>query len=300
MPTIRVTGTDGQQYDVTYSVVTSPTVTITSVVPIAGLPPPPPPAQPPPPPATGWPNSSNTGVPAGTILTVRSGDFATTAAGQIVDALDVRGTIIVLHANVTVKRCKALQIIDAGQNFSDGRTTSSGMIIQDCTLNPQGAAGNTAITLWGSINCQLLRNNISNCENGIWLEGSSNLIQDNWFHNFIPYNAVTDPHIDGIQIPGGSNIQNCVIRHNNLDLTPAGQPSYVSSSITMAGAKNISIDNNRLNGGTYCIYFEGGTSGCHVTNNLFVLWQFGAIDGANNAAQTYSGNVDAAGHPITG
>src|SRR5882672_5797669 len=128
MPTIRVTGTDGKQYDVTYSVVTTPMVTITSIVPVATLPPPSPP--PPPLPATGWPNSTNTGVPVGTVLTVHSGDFTTIAAGQIVDALDVRGTIIVLHANVTVKRCKALQIIDAGMNFSDGRATSSGMIIQ--------------------------------------------------------------------------------------------------------------------------------------------------------------------------
>jgi len=67
----------------------------------------------------------------------------------------------------------------------------------------------------------------------------------------------------------------------------------------MSAVKNITIDNNRLNGGTYCIYFEGGTSGCHVTNNLFALWQFGPIDGANNTAQIYSGNVDAAGHPVS-
>jgi len=260
----------------------------------------------PPPPISGFPNVTNTGVPTGTSLTVVNGDITTSSNGQVFDALDVRGMILVQHADVTIKRCKVYSVIDINPFYGDNRALAARLLVYDCTIGPPVAAkGNQGITT-GSFDCQFLRNNISNCEHGVWQEGNGGLIQDNYLHDFIPYNPVTDPHIDGLQIPFGPTgsptpyISNCIMRHNNVDLTPSGQPSYVSASITMKDAGSITIDNNRLNGGSYVVYFNGTTSGCTVTNNRFGAFQFGYVDGDSPNVQSYSGNVvDSTGQPLS-
>src|SRR5262249_5418593 len=84
---------------------------------------------------------------------------------------------------------------------------------------------------------------------------------------------------------GGSAVSNDIIRHNNFDLD-----TEVSSSITMASdTTNLTIDGNRLNGGTYIIYVAG--SGHEITNNVFGAYMFGSIDEVNTGAATYSGNI---------
>ena len=96
-------------------------------------------------------------------------------------------------------------------------------------------------------------------------------------------------------------MSNNLITHNNFDLGPG-----TSSSITMADATNIDITNNRISGGTFNIYFEGGnnpfgggdTTGCDVTNNVFVDHVYGYVSGQSEALQTYSGNVTASGAPL--
>jgi hypothetical protein len=134
----------------------------------------------------------------------------------------------------------------------------------------------------------LRRCDISGIERGVWCESDGALIEDCYFHNLIKNTGTPDPHIDGIQIPGhGASIKDVIIRHNNLDLD-----REVSASITMRDATNVDIINNRLNGGTYIIYFEGTTTGSDVTGNRFGEYVFGYVNGTAAGAQTYSGNVD--------
>ena len=80
---------------------------------------------------------------------------------------------------------------------------------------------------------------------------------------------------------------NLIIRHNNIDLNVA----TASSSISNYGGINNHIDDNRLNGGSYIIYFEGPATGNTVTNNFFGQYAFGYYAGAAANAQTYSGNI---------
>ena len=61
-----------------------------------------------------------------------------------------------------------------------------------------------------------------------------------------------------MQIPGGGGIRDNIIRHNNFDLNVP----TTTSCIMMSDAINITIENNRLHGGSYIIYFEGNTTGC--------------------------------------
>ena len=193
--------------------------------------------------------------------------------GRFIEGLDVNGIINVNHAGVTIRDCRVRNIFINAPNCT----------IEDCDV--VGGDWNSGIVVHAGATIRGC--DISGVENGIWLEGNGCLIQDNYLHNLAAPGS-PDPHYDGLQIPESSpRVSNNIIRHNNFDL-----PSNTTSScITMKDATNISIDNNRLNGGTYCIYFEGNTTGCHVTNNLFLVHAFGSIDGVAAKQQTYSGNI---------
>lgn len=236
-----------------------------------------PPPPPPPPPTPSFPDASTTGVPAGVTLTVVSGGLNTSSNGQVIDAKDVRGTIIVSHDNVTVKNTKA-QIV-----FVEGGR--SGVKLHDSTI--VGGGWNSGVNLLGP-GAEVLRCNISGVENGIWLSGSNSVIKDNYLHHMT---GSASAHIDGVQIPGGSGVRDVVISHNNFDL---GVPN-TSSCITMKDATNVDITLNRLNGGSFVIYFEGNTTACDVTQNTFVANAFGWVAGQSVNQQTYSGNMTANG-----
>ncbi|MDW6021561.1 Ig-like domain-containing protein [Mesorhizobium sp. BAC0120] len=244
---------------------------------------------------SGFPDASTTGVPAGKVLTDVSGSFTSSYAGQVIDGLKVQGDIIVNNPNVIVKNCEAKSIIV--NNGADGTT------IQDSDIVGYNKPGATGISIVGADRITVERNDIKGFENGIWLESSNSLIKDNYLHDSIPYDPKTDPHTDGLQIPGGSGVSNNRIVHNNFDLAPHDNPngdSGANSCITMSGATNIDISDNRLNGGGYSVYFEGATTGSDVTNNVFGGHVFGYVAGTAEAAQTYSGNVTATGASILG
>ena len=172
-------------------------------------------------------------MPAGTTLTTVNGDFTSSSNGQIIDGLNVNGTIIINNAGVTVRNCHAgLIVIDAPN-----------VTIEDCDVVGHGV-GNSGIIICppgllgtgsgGSADgATILRCDISGVENGIWLEASGCLIQDNYFHNLA---GASTAHIDGIQVPNNfPGMANNTIRHNNFDLNL----DTVSSCIQVDNAQQL-------------------------------------------------------------
>jgi len=217
-----------------------------------------------------WPNAATTGVPPSTTLT-DIGDVKTSTNGQVISGVNVNGTITINNAGVTVRNCRVRNIFIKAPDVT----------IESC--NVVGGSWNSGINVLAN-SATILRCNISGMENGFWLEAVGCLIADNYLHDLA---GTPDAHIDGLQIPENPKTSNIIIRHNNFDLNITN----TSSCITMTDATNIHIDNNRLNGGAYTIYFEGSTSGCTVTNNLFLEHAFGYLAGNAARAQTYKDNV---------
>jgi nitrous oxidase accessory protein NosD len=157
--------------------------------------------------------------------------------------------------------------------------------VEDVDIIGSDNRSNSGIVV-GADSATIRRCDISGVENGIFIHSASkgHVIEDNYLHDLAAVGN-PDPHYDGIQFFEAE--ANTLIRNNNLALD-----RNVSSCITMKSATNVDIINNRLNGGTYIIYFEGNSSGCDVTGNRFGQYVFGRIAGASANAQTYSGNVD--------
>jgi hypothetical protein len=62
---------------------------------------------------TPFPDASNTGVPAGIVLTDYVGPTTVTQAGTVIDAKTIRGKLVIATDNVTIKRSKVLGTIDS-------------------------------------------------------------------------------------------------------------------------------------------------------------------------------------------
>src|SRR4029453_16253456 len=91
----------------------------------------------------GFPNATNTGVPAGTALTAYTGPKTVTTDGTVIDGKVITGSLIVHADNVVIKNCKIT--FDSWWGIqADG---AKNIIIQDCTFVGPGfnADSNAAI-----------------------------------------------------------------------------------------------------------------------------------------------------------
>ncbi|MBF9233911.1 right-handed parallel beta-helix repeat-containing protein [Microvirga alba] len=235
---------------------------------------------------SGFPNASNTGVPAGVILTP-SGGITVTQAGTVIEGLNIKGQVNIQAANVTLKNCIITSSGYAPVNIKSGLT---GVVVQDCEINGTGSNndGSTGIAGQGTF----LRNNIYNVENGINVQGNDTRIEGNYIHDL---NASGAPHYDGVQIDGG--VSNVTVTHNTVINNQPGVSAVMIDNYWGA-ASNIKVDGNYLAGGGFPIYSDGhfnssSISGVSFTNNYVVKggWGYYYIQ---NSSPTLSGNIESA------
>ncbi len=210
--------------------------------------------------STGFPDATNTGVPAGVALTVYNGDLVITTPGAVIQGLDIHGSVTIAADNVTLLNCK----ITTSEQFDVNCRGVTGTIVQNCEINGLGATSNSM----GIIGSQgsFIGNNIYNVENGINVEGSGTLIQDNFIHDL---SASGSPHYDGIQMSGG--FSNITIRHNTIIGINNGAV-YLTNDF--GGISNVVIDDNQLEGGAFPCFVDyksakaGTLTNIQFTNNV--------------------------------
>jgi chitodextrinase len=210
-----------------------------------------------PPPQTGFPNASNTGVPAGTTLTP-SGGMTITTAGAVVDGRDITGQVVVNAPNVTIRnsriRSNSMWVID---------NNSTGLLVEDSEIINRPVAGQpNCHNGIGNANFTVRRTEITGCENAMNIDSPGNVtFVDNYVHDLDTtgpsYVWGNDPHTDGIQI--GRGAANMVFRHNYIDPIGAVVGAGGTSGIIIGSNipdLNLRIEDNYIDGGnsSYAIY----------------------------------------------
>ena len=239
----------------------------------------------------GWPDASNTGVPAGTTLTP-SGDITITTESAVISGLDIKGTVSINADNVTLQNSK---VTASGWFVVKIASGVKGAVIQNCEINGTGANNDGQHGILGQ--GTFLRNNIYNVENGITLQESNTTIRDNYIHGL---KASGSPHYDGIQIDGG--VSNVTISHNTV-INDYNQTSAVMIDNYFGPISNIIVNNNRLVGGGYTVYdsaqFNSNPiAGVSITNNRLGKGQWGYTD-FNGTSPPFTGNADdVTGKPV--
>ena len=232
--------------------------------------------------AGGYPDATNTGVPAGTALKSHSGGWTISTAGTVIDGYDISGPVYITAPNVTIKN----SYIHGNGAWYTLYDTSSGLTVTNSTIDGIGTNndGTCGIDADGLI---ALRNNVSHVENGICPRGTAT-VQDNYIHDLL---ASGSPHYDGIQELGPSNNQ--TITHNTIDMSNLGETGALNFTAWSGSINNVTSTNNRLLGGSYTVYYDlqGSTmSGNVLNNNRIKAGQFGYF--YFTYTPSHCGNVD--------
>jgi hypothetical protein len=204
----------------------------------------------------GFPDATDTGVPAGTTLTPKSGDMKVTQAGTVIDGINLNGCIRVEAPHVTIRDSKVscqgpYGIFSYEQDYSGG-----GLLIQDVEVDCE----RTQATGIASYGFTAVRVKVHGCENGFAIDNTAT-VQDSYVYDLFIGNG---GHTDGIQMGGADN----VIRHNTILNEYDGGTSAIITSPT--GMSHVTITDNLMAGGAYTLYCpRDSSSGVVVTDNRF-------------------------------
>lgn len=219
------------------------------------------------------PGAGNTGLPAGTSLTVHQGDLTISTAGAVVSGMDIRGFVRVTAPNVTIKNSivrGAPTTAVVGLLMLTG-ANADGFLVQDVTLAPTTRSAyvdGIKVNKTGTIR----RVNISNTVDGISIYGGKVRVENSYIHDLAHFTS-GDPnqgggasHDDAIQVLAGVGHQ---IVNNTL---LGGYNAAVMITQDAGTTKDLSINNNWIDGGGCSLNY--GSKGAYKTgmqanNNRF-------------------------------
>src|SRR5262249_40388696 len=139
---------------------------------------------------------TNTGVPAGTVLTP-SGSIRVEQDGAVVEDLDIDGEVVILADNVTLRRVRIRSGDYYPIRYFDNDNV--GLVIEDSEIDGTSDDATASISF---ANYTARRVNIHGAADG--LKADSNvLIEDSWIHDL---RNGPDQHNDGVQSTGGAGV----------------------------------------------------------------------------------------------
>ncbi|WP_198411761.1 right-handed parallel beta-helix repeat-containing protein [Microvirga flavescens] len=212
-----------------------------------------------------------------------SGGLVINTPGVTIKNLDIKGMVTINAQNVTLENCKI-----TASSWAVVNILASGATIKNCEIDGMAAEGIRGISGGGTF----IGNNIHNVEDGIYVNKSGTVIQDNYIHDL--QSNWSGPHYDGIQIDGG--VSNVTIKHNTV-INDHTDTSAIMIDNYFGSTTNITIDGNYLAGGGYTVYSDaqfnsGGTvSGVSLTNNYLGKGHWGYYSFQKNSPYL-SGNTE--------
>lgn len=189
-----------------------------------------------------WPTATTVGLPAGTKLTVVSKDFHTSKDGEVIEGLDLRARLYIVHKNVTIRNCLlrgdywyAVYSKEGGENGP--------LLIERCDIT--GGIAVTSNSTFRSNHFYAPPDGFKN--DGLVLGGRNIVIENNLIHNL---RGGPKAHMDGIQIMDGENI---TIRNNWIELSdnpetgPEGGPTgAIFLKSDLGPLSNVTVECNML------------------------------------------------------
>ncbi len=215
----------------------------------------------------GYPDASNTGVPAGVKLKA-SGPINASRDGQVIKNKDVRGEINVTASNVTIKNTR----VTGGRGIGPAdwvviiRPGAENLTIVDSEIRtPAGSQQDIACVFnIGDTRPFLQRVDISGCSAGV--SSGAAIVKDSFIHHMARVPGLS--HDVGIASNGGGGL---VVRHNTI-FNQYDQTAAVAMYQDFGGQRNNVVAGNLLAGGGYCVYGGKGaeqTSRIRFVNNRF-------------------------------
>ncbi len=255
--------------------------------------------------ACGYPDATNTGVPAGTTLKSQTNDINVTTPGTTIKDVALEGSISVEANNTTIEDTNVtVNGTQGGCSGSCGgrgiwiKPGVTGTVIQNVACHG-GALSGSNVTQYCIMSNnstttikQLYAYNCTEC-----LAGPMNLS-----NSFINESGATIPqeHYEDIYYGGGGGP--LIVNHNTM-LNQQGQTAVVFASVDFGNQTTLTITNNLMAGGGYMIYGGGSGSGGKVVGPVTISGNrfsrefypnggyYGVASYMNEAVTSWSGNV---------
>ena len=196
-----------------------------------------------------WPSDATTGVRTGTVLR-HVGTINADKPGQIIDSVDVAGSINVTARGVVIRNC---QVHSTTAPYGVLVYPGGSVRIEDCEFYGQREAaisGNSWTALRVNIHSQQ--------SDGVKL-GSNCWLQDSFVHDFTPS---AGSHADGGQMQNG--VHHLTVRHNTILMgTSKADNSALmfSPDLGPSGAGPVLVADNLLGGGGITLRIVDGNNG---------------------------------------
>jgi hypothetical protein len=253
--------------------------------------------------ACGYPDPSNTGVPAEVQLKP-SGGITVSQRGALISGVDVEGSIQINADDVTIADSRVTSSGQTGHNIVIAPGVS-GTVIRDSTLrghDPKANPVQYSVINEGTVRTVGIRLQMYNCTT-CWA-GPGTLENSYAITNAVIPGAHYEP------VYYGGHAGPLVVRHNTL-LNPHEQTADVFAGNDYGDQTGLTIVGNLMAGGDYMIYGGAGnnrygaaTRDVTITDNRFsnVYWrhggQYGVQTSVNPAVTTWSSNYwDSSGRP---
>jgi hypothetical protein len=198
-----------------------------------------------------------------------------TADGAVVDGLDISACVKVQANNVTIKRsrvrCADYYLI----RTSDPPTHFTGLTLSDVELDGLSVASSQSVAVEEATGAHYIRLDVHGMAGSGPRIGSGSTIEESYIHDFV---CAPPDHTAGISSNGGGS--NILVRHNNIDISPAGGCATASWEIAKDGGtyNGVLTEKNLFNGGSYCAYaaiVDPGSRFAPATNVRFIDNVFG-------------------------
>jgi hypothetical protein len=206
-------------------------------------------------PLIGWPDLTNTGVPAGTTLTPYTGPATITTAGTVITGKSITSCLVINAANVHISSSRISCV--PGRDGTAVVENSTGLVLTDVEVDGGGHAGtsSTCGIAVGYDHFTLERVLVHGCSDGIRADGVVDM-EDSYVDGL----WASDPdHADGIQAYMGAG--DMTFRHNRIDArTQDGCCENGAIFIADGYTGTVTVDNNYFAGGQFSMrYHENGT-----------------------------------------
>jgi hypothetical protein len=219
---------------------------------------------------SGFPTEATAGVPAGTRLTVVTGDQVFSASGQTIVGKDFRGFVKVRGKNITFRNC-----IFRGRATSDNAAlldteAGIGTVVEDSEFVPSNPSA-TIDGIWAE-DTRIYRVNVHASVDGIKAD-SDTLVQDSYIHDMRwfahdPNQGGGPTHNDGVQSFGGE--ARVTLRHNRIDMSGLKE----ANAAWQSSARDSLAEGNLFDGGGCTLNFShqvlnGSLTGIRLVGNRF-------------------------------
>ena len=219
----------------------------------------------------GFPDTTNTGVPAGVKLVNVPGQESSgpgwtydstngvvvTRAGTVIDGLNIDGGIEIKASNVIVENSA---ITETGDWWGIGLYDSNYVTIKDCNISSPVASGVKRLQIGikdvygNTVGTHIIGNNIWHTDTAIQM--SNGVIEGNYIHDYgYSDTGGNNDHLNGISV-GGGDPRPLLIQHNTI-LNNHDRTDAIALFQDFGNESNKTINANLLAGGDYTIYGGG-------------------------------------------